>query len=64
MLFKHGRENDILSTPNDFPAANIQSNLKLLCKIHEKKRLDPMQGGDKYFYDTTFRTQQPEHIFL
>ena len=29
------RENDILSTPNNFLAANIQSNLMLLCKIHE-----------------------------
>ena len=36
-------------------AANIQSNLKLLCRIHENKRVDPMQGGE-YFYNTTFRT--------
>ena len=51
------RENDILFTPNNFLAANIKSNLKLL------RPRGPMQGGSEYFHDTTFRTQQLKHIF-
>ena len=49
------KENDTISTQNVFLAANIPSNLKLFCKIHEYKHVDLMQGGG-YFHDTTFRT--------
>ena len=44
---------------------NNQSNLKLLCKIHENAHVDFMRGGGgEYFHDTTFLTEQPKHIFL
>ena len=39
------KENDTISTQNIFLAANILSNLKLFCKIHEYRRVDLMQGG-------------------
>ncbi len=40
-----------------------QSNLKFHCKIHERMR-GPEAGEVEYFHDTTFRTQQPKHVFL
>ena len=45
---------------------NNQSNLKLLCKIHENVHVDLMRGGGgvEYFHDTIFLTEQPKHIFL
>ena len=58
------KENDTISTQNIFLAANIPSNLKLFCKIHEYKRGDLMQGGGGCFHDTTFRTEQPKHIYF
>ena len=51
------RENDILSTQNNFLAANIQSNSKLLCKIPENKHIDPMQTGKYTILPSGHRAQ-------
>ena len=51
------KENDTISSHNIFLAANIPSNLKLLCKIHEYKRVDLMQGGgifSRYYIPDTW----------
>ena len=59
------KENDTISTQNIFLAANIPSNLKLFCKIHEYKRVDLIQGGrifSRYYIPDT--ATQAYFLFL
>ena len=55
------KENDTISTQNIFLAANIPSNM---VKVVFQNARGPNAGGEGYFHDTTFRTQQPKHIFF